>query len=70
MQRPDIMMSRSDYEKQTMGIIHFAISLGSKEKVDELTQQLEADGYVIAGFPRLTGDGYYESVVLDPEKIL
>ncbi|AIL46082.1 VOC family protein [Elizabethkingia anophelis] len=68
MQRPDIMMSRSDYEKQTMGIIHFAISLGSREKVDELTQQLEADGYVIAGFPRLTGDGYYESVVLDPEK--
>ncbi|CDN76509.1 VOC family protein [Elizabethkingia anophelis] len=68
MQRPDIMMSRSDYEKQTMGIIHFAISLGSREKVDELTQQLEADGYIIAGFPRLTGDGYYESVVLDPEK--
>lgn len=68
MQRPDIMMSRSDYEKQTMGIIHFAISLGNREKVDELTQQLEADGYVIASFPRLTGDGYYESVVLDPEK--
>ncbi|WP_407485048.1 VOC family protein [Elizabethkingia miricola] len=44
------------------------MSLGSREKVDELTQQLEADGYVIAGFPRLTGDGYYEGVVLDPEK--
>ena len=68
MQRPDIAKSTHDYEKQTMGIIHFAISLGSREKVDELTQQLEADGYVIAGFPRLTGDGYYESVVLDPEK--
>ena len=68
MQRPDIAKSTHDYEKQTMGIIHFAISLGSREKVDELTQQLEADGYVIVGFPRLTGDGYYESVVLDPEK--
>ncbi|AQX84708.1 VOC family protein [Elizabethkingia bruuniana] len=68
MQRPDIIKSTHDYEKQTMGIIHFAISLGSREKVDKLTQQLEADGYAIAGFPRLTGDGYYESVVLDPEK--
>ena len=32
MQRPDIIKSTHDYEKQTMGIIHFAISLGSREK--------------------------------------
>lgn len=68
MQRPGIAKSTPDYEKQSMGIIHFAISLGSREKVDALTRQLETDGYTIAGFPRLTGDGYYESVVLDPEK--
>ena len=44
------------------------LALEAEKKVDKLTQQLEADGYAIAGFPRLTGDGYYESVVLDPEK--
>jgi len=46
---------------------HLAISVGSKEKVDELTEKLRADGYTVAGNPRLTGDGYYESVVFDPE---
>ena len=25
------------------------------------------DGYVIASEPRITGDGYYESAILDPE---
>lgn len=44
-----------------------AISVGSKEDVDELTEQLREDGYTIFGEPRITGDGYYESVVLDPE---
>ena len=51
-----------------LGISHFAISVGSKEKVDTLTEQLRTDGFVVAGNPRITGDGYYESVILDPEK--
>ncbi len=50
-----------------MGITHFAIAVGSKEKVNELTEILRKDGYTIYGEPRTTGDGYYESVVLDPE---
>ena len=54
-------------EKQIMGYTHIAISLGSKEKVDALTEELRANGFVIAGEPRTTGDGYYESVILDPE---
>ncbi|HAO26646.1 MAG TPA: glyoxalase, partial [Chryseobacterium indologenes] len=44
-----------------------AFSAGSKEKVDDLTNLLRQDGYTIAGEPRTTGDGYYESVILDPE---
>ncbi len=67
MQRPDINISAKDYNKQSTGIIHFAIAVGSKEKVDTLTATLQKDGYAIAGTPRTTGDGYYESVVLDPE---
>jgi lactoylglutathione lyase len=49
------------------GLAHFAISVGSKQVVDTLTEQLRADGYTIESEPRTTGDGYYESVVLDPE---
>jgi lactoylglutathione lyase len=49
------------------GLAHFAISVGSREAVDALTKRLRADGHTIAGEPRTTGDGYYESVVLDPE---
>ena len=51
----------------TKGIAHFAISAGSKENVDQLTERLRTDKYIIESKPRLTGDGYYESVVLDPE---
>ncbi|MFC3355997.1 VOC family protein [Sphingobacterium zeae] len=49
------------------GITHIAISVGDKETVDLLTERLRSDCYKIIGEPRTTGDGYYESVVLDPE---
>ncbi|BAP29963.1 lactoylglutathione lyase [Chryseobacterium sp. StRB126] len=67
MTRPDISESGNSYESQQFGIIHFAFSTGSKEKVNELTEILRKDGYTIAAEPRTTGDGYYESVILDPE---
>jgi lactoylglutathione lyase len=50
-----------------MGLAHFAISLGGKDKVDALTERLRKDNFTIFSEPRTTGDGYYESVVLDPE---
>lgn len=49
------------------GFIHLAFSVGSKEKVDELTAQLKSDGYEVISEPRTTGDGYYESCILDFE---
>ncbi|MCD9617925.1 VOC family protein [Chryseobacterium gleum] len=67
MTRPDIKESENSYESQQYGIIHLAFSVNSKEKVDELTEVLRKDGYTVAGEPRTTGDGYYESVILDPE---
>jgi lactoylglutathione lyase len=67
MQMPGIPASTNDVHKQFMGLIHFAISVGSKDAVDTLTEQLRQDGHEIVGEPRTTGDGYYESVVLDPE---
>jgi len=50
-----------------IGFHHFAFSVGSKDKVDQLTSLLGKDGYTILGQPRVTGDGYYESVIADPE---
>ena len=52
---------------QHLGYTHLSISVGSKEEVDRLTQQMSEDGIQVVGQPRTTGDGYYESVVLDPE---
>lgn len=67
MQMPSVPDSANDVYQQFTGYIHFAVSTGSKEKVDELTHQLKQDGYEIVDGPRTTGDGYYESVILDPD---
>ncbi|MGX7243731.1 VOC family protein, partial [Enterococcus quebecensis] len=46
---------------------HLAIALGSKESVDNLTNILVLEGYNLLSPSRITGDGYYESVIADPE---
>lgn len=58
-----------DIEKtpRRTGFIHIAISVGSKEKVDELTNTLIRDGYNVLNGPRTTGDGYYESCIVEAE---
>jgi lactoylglutathione lyase len=65
MERPEVEEHPGDAYRK--GLIHFAMSVGSKEKVDKLTEQLRNDGFEIIGEPRTTGDGYYESVVADPD---
>lgn len=52
---------------QRMGLTHLALSVGSEQAVDALTQRLRHLGLTVLDGPRRTGDGYYESVVLDPE---
>ncbi len=52
---------------QRMGLAHLALATGSERAVDELTRRIRADGYDVLDGPRRTGDGYYESVVLDPD---
>lgn len=65
------LMKRKNIEeriyKEILGLAHLAFKVGSKEKVNELTEIFRKDGYKIIGEPRTTGDGYYESVILDPE---
>ncbi len=67
MSMPQIPETRNDAVKQFTGIIHIAFSTGSDEQVDSLTRQLDQAGYTVLDGPRRTGDGYYESVVLDPD---
>ena len=56
----------NDLEKplNRTGYVHIAFSLGSKERVDELTEELRAAGYEVVSGPRTTGDGYYESCIV------
>lgn len=49
------------------GYAHMAFSVGSKDAVDALTKRLQQDGYTLLNGPRTTGDGYYESLFLDPD---
>lgn len=63
MQRPN--MTGADRTEFRQGFTHLAFGTGSREAVDRLTEQLREDGFTVAGDPRITGDGYYESVVLD-----
>ncbi len=50
-----------------IGYAHIAIGVGSKENVDEITLRMQSDGHALVSGPRYTGDGYYESVMLDPD---
>jgi lactoylglutathione lyase len=52
---------------QRFGLTHLAISVGSEQIVEELTQRLRNDGIAVVDGPRRTGDGYYESVIIDPD---
>ena len=67
MEMPNIPQSRNNALKQFIGIIHFAINAGSKGEVDRITELLRKDGFKVISEPRITGDGNYESVILDPE---
>ena len=65
MEKPGISAALSKGEH--MGYTHLAFRAGDKESVDRLTDQLRNDGYTVFSEPRMTGDGYYESCVSDPD---
>jgi lactoylglutathione lyase len=67
MTMPDIVELEAHQLLSCLGLAHFALSVGSEMEVIRITEKLRSDGYVIASEPRVTGDNYYESVVLDPD---
>lgn len=54
-------------DQQHLGLIHLALSVGDETAVKQLTETLRQDGFPVLSEPRRTGDGYYESVILDPD---
>lgn len=67
MRQPGLLPGNRDPKPPTRGLVHLSFSSASREGVDQLTSRLRLDGFTILDGPRLTGDGYYESVVLDPD---
>lgn len=67
MQRPDVGGQSGQSGQEIAGYAHLALSVGSIEQVDRLTERLRAAGCPLISGPRRTGDGYYESVILDPD---
>ena len=65
------LMRRQDISQKIgtphTGLCHLAFACASPEEVDLRTARMRAGGCRITGEPRVTGDGYYESVVEDPD---
>jgi lactoylglutathione lyase len=60
-------MAKQAKDRNASGWVHVSIALGSKEKVIAVTEALRKLGCQVVSEPRVTGDGYFESGVLDPE---
>ena len=58
------VMNNRDKGLNDTGYIHVAFSVGSRKRVDELTEELKDAGYEVVSGPRTTGDGYYESCIV------
>jgi len=49
-----------------VGWAHIAINVGSKADVDRMAENARQNGTLLSA-PRMTGDGYYEAVIADPD---
>jgi len=67
MSKPTVHPRAASTAAERAGYAHLAMALGSRERVLEMTARLAAAGYAVLDGPRVTGDGYFESVVQDPD---
>ena len=68
MRMPEVADPPRALDREVAGYQHVALAVGSEAEVEALTARLRADGHPVLSGPRRTGDGYYESVVLDPDR--
>ncbi len=52
---------------ESLGLTHISFSLETAEQLDNLYAVCKNDGVKIVGEPHMTGDGFYEACVLDPD---
>lgn len=52
--------------EERQGYAHLALSLGSRGAVDAMATQAKASGILLSP-ARMTGDGFYEAVLKDPD---
>ncbi|MRS06002.1 glyoxalase/bleomycin resistance/extradiol dioxygenase family protein [bacterium] len=67
MQAPDVVKNFHTLTSRVTGYSHLAFSVGSQAEVEKVTDHLRSKGCLVIDLPRVTGDGYYESIVLDPD---
>jgi lactoylglutathione lyase len=60
-------LQKRAYAEYGSGFSHIAFSVGSREAVLHTTKSITDGGYPLYSAPRLTGDGYFESCVGDPD---
>lgn len=67
MQLPSIPQGDNANGQESTGLTHIALSVETHDELDALYLRLRGDGVPIMGAPRMTGDGYYEACILDPD---
>ena len=68
MHRPDVLPNPGAFPGQDcLGFVRLGLEVETRSRVDTLTARLRDDGFPVLDGPRTTGDGYYESIVADPE---
>lgn len=67
MRKTSVKTTKNNPAEEYIGLAHFSFSLGSEEAVNNLTNHLREEGYQVLSEPRTTGDGFYESSILDPD---
>lgn len=60
-------LRESSREEKSTGYAHLCFSARSRAEVDSLTARLRESGVPVMSGPRETGDGCYESCILDPD---
>lgn len=53
-------------QPEFVGWAHIALDVGSKADVDRMAAQARLNGTLLSP-PRMTGDGFYEAVIADPD---
>lgn len=62
------LVEGEDTEMATVvGLAHLAMAVGNEFALRSLTERFKKDGYTVLSDIRRTGDGYLESIVLDPD---